>query len=291
MRGGRLQIQIDNNGQAGQDANESGGNRGSRIGGEVDGKEQAKILIPGRAVGCQHQAVAVENSMKLLQFGASSSFLKSMKLARGGNHDSIVRLRCLFLTDAIFDCCGDCPTRRSEGRGPPLSTFSSIGILLAVMIDNLRLVSGSAVVLREAKESSSSSSSLMLMKFKRPFLGIPTEDDSRPSKQARAAERFTRLVSEVTEREIDEADLDATVLRENPRVRVGESGSGGSVARNDGPAERETMDGESAVEEEMAAFRKVGLRTPPHKLIDPGLRMAERPVVTLDEIKHSTVRG
>ena len=57
--------------------------------------------------GRESQAVVVENSIKLLQFGASSSFLKSMKLERGGNHDSIVRLRCLFFAGADLGCCGD----------------------------------------------------------------------------------------------------------------------------------------------------------------------------------------
>jgi len=63
--------------------------------------------MPSRAAASEPQAVAVESSMKLLQFGGSPSLLKSMKLARGGNHDSIVRLRCLFLIGAILDCCGD----------------------------------------------------------------------------------------------------------------------------------------------------------------------------------------
>jgi hypothetical protein len=100
--------------------------------------------------------------MKLLQFGGSSSFLKSMKLARGGNHDSIVRLRCLLLTGAIFDCCGDEATMRSEERGS--TSFSPPdGILLGVMVGNFcRSRDGR----REgAKESSSSSSSLILIKF------------------------------------------------------------------------------------------------------------------------------
>jgi len=176
----------------------------------------------------------------------------------------------------------------SEGRGSPFSPFASIEILLAVASDNLRLTSGSVDMLREAKESSSSSSSLMLMKF---FLAIPAELDSRPSKQARAANRFTRLVSDVTEMEADEADLDAMVLWEGPRVRVGESGSGGSVMRNDWPAEMEKMDKESVVGEETAALSKVGLRTLVRMRIKPGFRMAARPVATLDKINHGMVRG
>lgn len=82
------------------------------------------------------------------------------------------------------------------------------------------------------KESSSSSSSLMLMKFNWDFLGTLPED-SRPSKQARATKRFIRLVSELTEREADEADIDTAVLWEGLRSRVGESGSGGSVMKKD----------------------------------------------------------
>lgn len=58
----------------------------------------------------------------------------------------------------------------------------------------------------------------------------------RPSKQARAVKRFIRFVSDLIEREADEADLDAMVRKEGPRARVGESGSGGSVTRNDWPA-------------------------------------------------------
>ena len=176
----------------------------------------------------------------------------------------------------------------SGGRVSPFSPFASIEILLAVAIDNLRLTSGSVDMLREAKESSSSSSSLMLMKF---LLGIPAEEDSRPSKQARAASRFTRLVSDVTEIEAEEADPDAMVLWEGPRVRVGESGSGGSVRRNDWPAEMEKMDKESVAEDETATLSKVGLRTLLRIRIGPGFRIAARPLATLNKINHSTVRG
>ena len=73
--------------------------------------------------------------------------------------------------------------------------------------------------------SSSSSSSLMLMKFERFFL----EERLRPSKHARAVKRFTRFVS-------DEVDPDAIVRKEGPLDKVGESGSGESVMRNDWPA-------------------------------------------------------
>lgn len=61
----------------------------------------------GQETRSEFQVVAAENSMKLLQFGESSSFLKSMKFARGRNHDSIVRLRCLTLTGTALDCCGE----------------------------------------------------------------------------------------------------------------------------------------------------------------------------------------
>lgn len=63
------------------------------------------ILMLGQETGCKFQAVVAENSMKLLQFGESSSSLKSTKLERGGNHDSIVRLRGLLLVGEILDCC------------------------------------------------------------------------------------------------------------------------------------------------------------------------------------------
>jgi hypothetical protein len=71
------------------------------------------------------------------------------------------------------------------------------------------------------------------MKFECLFLDVPVEEDSRPSRQARAAKRFIRLVSDLIEREADELDIDAMVIWEGIRVRVGESGSGGSVMRND----------------------------------------------------------
>lgn len=85
--------------------NEARGDRES-MRAEVDGKEGATLTL-GRAAGSESQAAAVENSMKLLQVGGSSSFLKSMKLARGGNHDSIVRLRCLFFIGDILHWCDD----------------------------------------------------------------------------------------------------------------------------------------------------------------------------------------
>ena len=107
--------------------------------------------------------------MKLLQFGGSSSLLRSMKLARGGNHDSIVRLRCLLLTEAILDCCGDGVMRRSEEKGStfmsPLETIARTWMLLALTTDNLRSAPLSIDGRREAARESSSSSSLMLMKF------------------------------------------------------------------------------------------------------------------------------
>jgi len=85
--------------------------------------------------------------MKLLQFGGSSSFLKSMKFAKGGNHDSIVRLRCLFFTGAILHWYGNWATRGSEERCSasfsPLDMTVSIEIWPAVMADNLRWISGS----------------------------------------------------------------------------------------------------------------------------------------------------
>ena len=59
------------------------------------------------------------------------------------------------------------------------------------------------------------------------------DEPSRPSKQARAAERFTRLVSDVKEREADDADVDVTVRKEGPRAKVGESGSNDSTMRNE----------------------------------------------------------
>ena len=209
--------------------------------------------------------------MKLLHFGGSSSFLRSMKLARGGNHDSIVRLRCLLLTRAIFDCRGDGATKRSEEKGStPLSPDGM------VMADNLRLASRSP----GARESSSSSSSLILMKFEWLFLGVPAEERSRPSKQARAAERFIRLVSDLIEREADEADLETAVRMQGPRARVGESGSGGSVMRNGWPTDK--WGKESAV----GALSEADVRTALRRRSSPGLRTEVR----LDEINHSTVR-
>ena len=82
-------------------------------------------------------------------------------------------------------------------------------------------------------ESSSSSSSLMLIKFEWLLLRIRGDEPSRPSKQARAAERLTRLVSDLIEREADEFDADVTVRKDCPRARVGESGSGCSAIRNE----------------------------------------------------------
>lgn len=66
-------------------------------------KERAALGL-GRMTGGEFQAATAESSIKLLQFGGSSSFLRSIKLARGGNHDSIVRLRYLFLIGAVFNC-------------------------------------------------------------------------------------------------------------------------------------------------------------------------------------------
>lgn len=83
------------------------------------------------------------------------------------------------------------------------------------------------------RESSSSSSSLMLIKFEWLFLRIRVAEPSRPSKQARAAERLTRLVSDLIEREADEGDVDVTVRTDWPRARIGESGSGCSAIRNE----------------------------------------------------------
>ena len=107
--------------------------------------------------------------MKLPQFGGSSSFFKSIKLARGGNHESVVRLRCLPFAEAILDCCGDGVMRRSEEKGStfmsPLETIARTWMLLALTTDNLRSAPLSIDGRREAARESSSSSSLMLMKF------------------------------------------------------------------------------------------------------------------------------
>lgn len=54
----------------------------------------------------------------------------------------------------------------------------------------------------------------MFMKFESRFLDVPVEEDFRPSRQASAAKRFIRLVSDLIEREADEVDLVATVLSE-----------------------------------------------------------------------------
>jgi len=62
---------------------------------------------------------------------------------------------------------------------------------------------------------------------------ILVDEPSRPSKQARAAERPTRLVSDVIEREADDVDVDVVVCSEGPRAGVGESGSGDSGMRNE----------------------------------------------------------
>ena len=179
--------------------------------------------------------------MKLLQFGESSSLFDSMKLeTRGGNHDSIAWLQRLLLSGAGLDCGGDWETGRSVGRSstslPPLDKIASTAISLAVIVDDVlvALVASRSVDRRRegAMESSSSSSSLIFIKFNWVFLDVLPED-SRPSKQARAPNRFTRLVSELTEREADEADTDTTVLWVGLRSRVGESGSDGSVTKND----------------------------------------------------------
>jgi len=54
----------------------------------------------------------------------------------------------------------------------------------------------------------------MFMKFERRFLDVPVEEDFRPSRQASAAKRFIRLVSDLIEREADEVGLFATVISE-----------------------------------------------------------------------------
>jgi hypothetical protein len=125
--------------------------------------------VPSERTMCEFQAVGVENSMKLLQLGESSSFLKSTKLERGGNHDSIVWLRVLPLVGAILDCCGGWGASGSGERStslPPLDKIASTDTSLALIVDDLRLATRSADGRGgEAKESSSSSLSLILMKF------------------------------------------------------------------------------------------------------------------------------
>lgn len=67
-------------------------------------------------------------------------------------------------------------------------------------------------------------------------------------------------------------------------MRVGESGSGGSVIRNDWPAEMEMIDKcgkESAVGEERAALNEVVLRTLLRMGAGPDFRMEVAPVATL----------
>lgn len=64
------------------------------------------MLMVGRTTESGSQAVGVENSMKLLQFGESSSLFKSTKLERGGNHESIAWLRRPSLAEADMDRSG-----------------------------------------------------------------------------------------------------------------------------------------------------------------------------------------
>jgi len=54
----------------------------------------------------------------------------------------------------------------------------------------------------------------MIMKFERRFLDVPVEEDFRPSRQASAAKRFIRLVSDLIEREADEVGLVVIALCE-----------------------------------------------------------------------------
>ena len=133
------------------------------------------------------------------------------------------------------------------------------------------------------------------MKLEWLLLGVLVEEDSRPSKQARAAKRFILFVSDLIEREVADDDLDTMVPREGIRVRVGESGSGGSVMRKDWPADRETMDKwgkESTVVGETAVLlSRVDLRTLLRMRTDTGFPAAVGSVTRLDEIEHSTLRG
>lgn len=100
-------------------------------------ENRAEYLRVDGTCGRVHQP-AVEISMKLRQLGMSSS-LKSRKLVRGGNHDSIVRLG--FLAAAVD------VTILMRGVG-----FGGLAMMTPGM--------GAA-----GAESSSSSSSLMLIKL------------------------------------------------------------------------------------------------------------------------------
>jgi hypothetical protein len=77
------------------------------------------------------------------------------------------------------------------------------------------------------------------------------------------------LVSDLIEREV----VDATVRKEGLRARVGESGSGGSVMRNDRPTE-DRWGKEPAVGDETVALREADLRAVLRRWGGPGFRMA-----------------
>jgi hypothetical protein len=222
----------------------------------------------GRTKKSGYQDVDAEISIKLLQFGKSSSFLGSTRLGREGN-DSIIWLWRLPPVGVGLDC-GDWGTRESEERSSaslfPLDKIASTDISLAVIVDDLLSASRSAEMRgEETKDSSSSSSSLILMKFNWAFLGILPED-SRPSRQARATERFIRLVSELTEKEADVAETDIVVLWVGFRSKVGESGSDGSLGRNDWSA----MDNRGKEARGEMGLSAVDLKTPLRMWAGPG---------------------
>lgn len=122
-------------------------------------------------------------SMKLLQPGTSSS-LKSRKFVKGGNQESIVRLRFRRLFVATVE---DERLVRADRAG-------GVGVSWTIMIG-----------------SDASSSSLMFMKF--CCLETWFADSERPSKQARAADRLLRFTSDLTDSDLAEGAREKAVGR------------------------------------------------------------------------------
>lgn len=167
----------------------------------------------------------------------SSSSLKSMKFARGGNHDSnVLRRERARGFDGIV-----CLSAEIAAGGSTQSSSSSIGECISVTVTTFPIVSESGntnddTLLRADRgaggcggsdvnaspssstsasapvasvSASSSSSSLMLMKFCwREFRGMRPGTQESPSRHARALERSAlRLRDERTEVVLDEKDM------------------------------------------------------------------------------------
>lgn len=129
-----------------------------------------RTRIHERRIWAIHKHQALESSMKLRQVGVVSSSLKSRKFVKGGNHDSMVRLRFRRPCAAAFD---EESLIREGGFGVLLMMTMGIG-------------------------SHSSSSSLMFIKLCR-LIDIRFWDLMRPSRQANAADRLLRLTSDLME--------------------------------------------------------------------------------------------